>query len=75
MSEPRGTVRLGPGELLTAIELAELLGVQPSTLHDWARQGILPSFKPGRRRYFVRADVEVALTRLRDEALDAHRYR
>lgn len=75
MSEPRGTVRIAPGELLTAIELGELLGLKPSTLHDWARRGVLPSFKPGRRRYFVRADVEIALTRLRDEALAEHRYR
>lgn len=75
MSADGDTVRLAPGELLTAPELAKLLDLQPSTLHEWARRGVLPSFKPGRRRYFVRADVENALTRLRDEALDPYRYR
>ncbi len=63
-----------PGELLTAAELAELLDLKPCTLHEWARRGILPSFKPGRRRYFVRADVEAALTRIRDESRDRYRY-
>ena len=74
-SESSQAVRIEPGELLSANELAGLLGLQPCTLHEWARRGILPSFKPGRRRYFVRTDVERALTRLRDEALDASGYR
>jgi excisionase family DNA binding protein len=69
------TVRLAPGELLSAVELADLLGLQPATVHEWARRGVLPSFKPGKRRYFVRADVEAALSRFRDDALNVNPYR
>jgi len=35
---------------MTAAEVAALLGVPRSTVEDWARRGIVPSRKVGRRR-------------------------
>ncbi len=59
-------VSLTRAELLTADEVAELLQLRPSTVQDYARRGIIPSFKLGRFRRFVRADVEAALELLRE---------
>ena len=59
-------VSLSRGDLLTADEVAELLQLRPSTVKDYARRGIIPSFKLGRFRRFVRADVEATLELLRD---------
>lgn len=59
-------VSLSRAELLTADEVAELLQLRPSTVQDYARRGIIPSFKLGRFRRFVRADVEATLELLRE---------
>lgn len=59
-------VRLTRAELLTADEVAELLQLRLSTVQDYARRGLIPSFKLGRFRRFVRADVEAALELLRE---------
>jgi excisionase family DNA binding protein len=59
-------VGLTRAELLTADEVAELLQLRPSTVQDYARRGLIPSFKLGRFRRFVRADVEATLGRLRE---------
>jgi excisionase family DNA binding protein len=48
-------------ELLTADEVAELLHIPRSTDSDYARRGVLPSFKLGRHRRFVRSDVAEAI--------------
>jgi len=48
--------------ILTTAELAELLGMPPSTIADLARRGVLPSVKLGRRRLYLRAAVEAMLT-------------
>jgi excisionase family DNA binding protein len=45
-------------EVLTAVEAAALLRVKPSTVGDWARQGIIPSFKLGRFRRYSRRAIE-----------------
>ncbi len=60
------SVSLTRTELLTAKEVAELLHLRPSTVQDYARRGIIPSFKLGRFRRFVRADVEATLELLRE---------
>jgi excisionase family DNA binding protein len=36
--------------LLTARELAELLGLSPATVLDWHEQGRIPSFRLGGRK-------------------------
>jgi len=43
---------------MCAADVAVLLGVPKSTVEDWARRGILPSRKRGRRRLFLRWEVE-----------------
>ena len=59
-------VSLTRADLLTADEVAELLRLRPSTVKDYARRGIIPSFKLGRFRRFVRADVEATVELLRE---------
>jgi excisionase family DNA binding protein len=52
-------------ELMTALQVAELLLVRKSTVEDYARRGLLPSLKLGRHRRFVRSDVVAAIDGLR----------
>lgn len=42
-------------QIIRAREVAALLHVPVSTVHDWARTGRLPSRKRGKHRLFVRA--------------------
>jgi excisionase family DNA binding protein len=51
---------------MTAAEVAELLHVSTSTVEDWARRGIVPSKKVGRRRLYIRSRLEALL--LEDQA-------
>lgn len=55
-------------ELMTAAELADLLKMRRSTIEDYARRGLLPSFKLGRHRRFIRSDGIEALDELRRRA-------
>jgi excisionase family DNA binding protein len=48
-------------DVLTAREVAELLHMPTSTVEHLARQGTLPSRKIGRRRLYVRLQVEAVL--------------
>jgi Helix-turn-helix domain len=59
MSSP-GT-RLTADDVLTARDVALLLHAPVSTVEDWARRDILPSVKIGRRRLYIRQQIEVAL--------------
>ena len=54
-ASPRGLTR---GDLMTARQVADLLGVPLSTVHEWGRRGVLPRIKLGRHVRFVRAHVE-----------------
>jgi excisionase family DNA binding protein len=58
---PVTTPPLTAADVLSASEVAELLGVPQSTVHEWARRGLLPSRKVGRRRLFVRSKIEALL--------------
>ena len=49
------------GRLWTARELAEMLGLSPSTVLDMWERGDLPGFKIGRAVRFRPAEVEVWL--------------
>jgi excisionase family DNA binding protein len=49
-------------DVMLAREVASLLHVPVSTVEDWARRGILPSVKIGRRRLYIREQIETALT-------------
>jgi excisionase family DNA binding protein len=52
---------LTAADVMTAYEVAELLHMPTSTVEHLARQGTLPSRKIGRRRLFVREQVEAVL--------------
>ena len=52
---------LTASDVMTAAEVAALLGVPQSTVHQWARQGTLPSRKLGKRRIFIRQKIEALL--------------
>ena len=48
-------------ELMTAREVAALLEVPVSTVHEWGRNGTLPRVKLGRHVRFIRSRVEAAI--------------
>jgi len=52
---------LAAADVMTAAEVADLLHVSRSTVEDWARRGIVPSKKVGRRRLYIRAKIETLL--------------
>ncbi len=52
---------LTASDVMTAAEVAALLRVPRSTVEDWARRGIVPSKKVGRRRLYVRSRIEALL--------------
>ena len=59
--------------LLTARELAELLGFQAGTIVDWAEAGKIPSYKLGGRLRFRESDVvEWLAERKRSVTSDVH---
>jgi excisionase family DNA binding protein len=53
--------RLTADDVMTASEVAGLLHAPVSTIEDWARRGILPSVKIGRRRLYIRQRIEAVL--------------
>lgn len=57
-------------DILSAVQVAELLQLRRSTVEDYARRGLLPSIKLGRFRRFIRADVEAELARLRNGGVE-----
>lgn len=48
-------------DLMTATDVATLLGVPVSTVRHWGRAGVLPRVKLGRHVRFIRAHVERTL--------------
>jgi excisionase family DNA binding protein len=59
---PTTPVRLTADDVMTAREVAGLLHAPASTVEDWARRGVLPSVKVGRRRLYIRQRIEAVLT-------------
>jgi excisionase family DNA binding protein len=51
----RGITR---ADVMHAADVAVLLDVPKSTVDDWARRGVVPSRKRGRRRLFLRWEIE-----------------
>jgi len=58
---PLGHRPLAAADVMTAAEVADLLHVSKSTVEDWARRGIVPSKKVGRRRLYIRSKIEALL--------------
>jgi excisionase family DNA binding protein len=52
---------LTAADVLTAREVADLLRVPQSTVSDWARRGVIPSRRLGRRRLYLRPQLEKLL--------------
>jgi excisionase family DNA binding protein len=65
-SEADGAGRLTRDNVLAVSEVAELLGLPRSTVHDLARRGLLPARRVGRRWLFLRDRLEAALMPLDD---------
>ncbi len=63
---PWGDGPLERKDLLTAAQVGELLGLRQGTVEDYARRHVFPSFKIGKHRRFVRAQVEARLVELLD---------
>jgi excisionase family DNA binding protein len=53
--------RLTADDVLTGRQVAELLHMPVSTVEDLARRGELPSRKVGRRRLYIRQQIEALL--------------
>jgi excisionase family DNA binding protein len=52
---------LAAEDVMTASEVAAVMRVPKSTVEDWARRGVIPSRKVGRRRLYIRAKIEAVL--------------
>ncbi len=55
-------------DVLSTSEVAELLGIPRSTVHELARRGDLPARRIGRRWIFLRDRLAAAITPLDDPA-------
>jgi excisionase family DNA binding protein len=62
-ASPTAPKRLTADDVMTAREVARLLHTPVSTVEDWARRAILPSVKIGKRRLYIRQEIEAVLTR------------
>jgi excisionase family DNA binding protein len=63
--DPRPLTR---SDVLSTTEVAELLGMPRSTVHELARRGELPARRVGRRWIFLRERLAAAIAPLDDPA-------
>lgn len=54
-----------PTEYLTRHEVADLLKVDLSTVHNWTKKGKLKRYGIGHRVYYKRAEVETSIVPLK----------
>jgi len=54
-----------PNEYLTRNEVAEMLKIDLSSVHNWRKKGILKAFQISGRVYFKRTDIEKAIVELK----------
>lgn len=54
-----------PKEYLTRSEVAKMLKIDLSTVHNWNKKGILISWQIGGRVYYKRSQVEDAIIELK----------
>lgn len=54
-----------PNEYLTRVEVAEMLKIDLSSVHNWTKKGILISYQIGGRVYYKRSEVESAIIQLK----------
>lgn len=53
-----------PKQYLTRQEVAKMLSVDLSTIHNWTKKGILTANQIGGRVFYLRKDVENAIVKL-----------
>jgi len=53
-----------PNDYLTRQEVADMLRIDLSTVHNWCKKGKLKPYGIGHRVYFLRSDIEKSLTPL-----------
>lgn len=51
-------------EYLTRQEVAKMLSIDLSTVHNWTKKGILTAFQIGGRVFYKRKDVENSIVKL-----------
>lgn len=51
-------------DLLTRQEVAEMLSIDLSTVHNWSKQGKLSSYGIGNRVYYKHSEIEQAIVKL-----------
>lgn len=54
-----------PNEYLTRNEVAEMLSIDLSSVHNWTKKGILTAFQISGRVYYKRKQVEAAIIELK----------
>ena len=54
-----------PNEYLTRVEVAEMLKIDLSSVHNWTKKGILISYQIRGRVYYKRQEVENAIVELK----------
>ena len=55
-----------PNEFLSRLEVAKMLSVDLSTVHNWKTKGILTAYQIGGRVFFKRKEVENAIVKLKN---------
>lgn len=50
-----------PDDFLTRMEVAKLLKISLTTVHEWVNTKILKAYKVGNRTYFSRKEIESTL--------------
>ncbi|MDN3664460.1 helix-turn-helix domain-containing protein [Algibacter miyuki] len=54
-----------PKQYLTRVEVAEMLKINLSSVHNWTKKGILKAKQIGGRVYYLRTDIENAFVELK----------
>ena len=54
-----------PNEYLSRNDVAEMLKIDLSTVHNWTKKGILQSYQIGGRVYYKRKEVDNAIVKLK----------
>ncbi|WNH10087.1 helix-turn-helix domain-containing protein [Thalassobellus suaedae] len=54
-----------PNEYLTRNDVAEMLKIDLSSVHNWTKKGILKAKQIGGRVYYLRSEVESAIVELK----------
>jgi len=54
-----------PTEFLTRNEVAEMLKIDLSSVHNWTKKGILTAYQISGRVYYKRKEVETAIVQLK----------